>query len=283
MASFKDFLKEKLNGKIPEIHQELLPKGYQLLGPICILNLKPELHKYKKIIGEVSLNLIPSAKTICLKTDIIKGQFREPSIEWLAGEKNFIVKHHEFDCVFEFDISKVMWSKGNMNERQRLPSLVKKNEVVIDFFAGLGYWVIPIAKHCSTKKIIAFELNPVAFKFLQKNIILNLLSDKIEALNGDCVELAKKLSEKGVTADRIILGLIPSPFFAFPSALSLSKKGTIIHFEGIAPTTNPDELFDEVRKLAIEQKRTLKLIKANEVKSFSPHKSHFTLDIQVLN
>lgn len=280
MASFKDFLKEKLKGKIPTNLLELLPKGYQLLGQVCILNLKKELLKYRKLIAETSLNLIPSAKTICLKTDIIKGQFREPSIEVLAGEKNTVVKHHEFDCVFEFDISKIMWSKGNMNERQRLASLIKKNEIVVDFFAGLGYWVIPIAKHCLTKRIIAIELNPVAFKFLQKNIILNLVSDKIEAINGDCVEVAKKLNIK---ADRIILGLIPSPFFALPAALSLSKKGTIIHFEGIASTDNPNELFEEVRKIALENKRTIKLIKANEVKSFSPHKSHFTLDIQVLN
>ena len=46
-------------------------------------------------------------------------------------------------------------------------------------FAGIGYFSLPIGKHSNPEKIYSIELNPVSYTFLEKNIKLNHLEEKI--------------------------------------------------------------------------------------------------------
>ena len=58
----------------------------------------------------------------------------------------------ENGCLFKLDLAKVMWSKGNNNERLRIAKLVGDGETVIDMFAGIGYFSIHIAVHSNAKR-----------------------------------------------------------------------------------------------------------------------------------
>ena len=127
---FKDQLQEKLKDKIPPSLLQKLPAGFQRVGDIIILNLDESLHTYKNEIAKVVLELFPSVKTICNKTGGITGQFREPHIEYLAGKKDTTTIHTESGCQYKFDVTKIMFAKGNIAERVRIPKQVKKGEII---------------------------------------------------------------------------------------------------------------------------------------------------------
>jgi len=50
-------------------------------------------------------------------------------------------------------VAKVMFSKGNLTERKRLINQVKESGVIVDMFAGIGYFSIGLGKFSKAKKI----------------------------------------------------------------------------------------------------------------------------------
>jgi len=144
--------------KATGIKEELLPNGYQMIGDIMILNLKPGVDE-KKIAGAASKIL--ACKTIRQIPSGIEGEYREPQLKKVWGNGTITI-HHEHDCLFELDVSRVMWAKGNISERKRIASLVKPDESVLDMFAGIGYFTIPIAVHNKTARVTSIEKNPIA-------------------------------------------------------------------------------------------------------------------------
>jgi len=124
-----------------------------------------------------------------------------------------------------------MWSKGNTTERKRIAGLVEKGETVVDLFAGIGYFSIPIAVHSMVDKIYSIEINPTAYDYLCQNITLNDVSGKIKPLYGNCRELAPE----GV-ADRVLMGYIGNTHHYLDVALSaLKDEGGVIHYHESVP------------------------------------------------
>jgi tRNA wybutosine-synthesizing protein 2 len=283
--SFKSQLQEKLIKKLDKKEIELLPSGYQALGEICVINLNEKLLSKKKEIGKEILILLPRFKVIYNKKGEISGKFREPQLEFLFGDKNIKeAKVIENNCAYSFDVTKLMFAKGNINERIRIAKQVKKNEIIIDMFAGIGYFSVPIGKLSFAKKIYSIELNPNAFEYLNKNIKLNNISN-VETINGDCIKEITKLKEKGVIADRIVMGYLPPPIEFVDSALMIIKKKGVIHYETLL---NEDKLEEEIEKVIKEinekakaQNKKVKLLKNNYVKGYKPHINHYVLDLIV--
>ncbi|NIO44028.1 MAG: class I SAM-dependent methyltransferase family protein, partial [Candidatus Aenigmarchaeota archaeon] len=71
---------------------------------------------------------------------------RKPKVEVIAGCKKTQTLHQEHKCKFLLDVSDIMWSQGNKNERIRLIKTVKSKETIVDMFAGIGYFSIFLAK-----------------------------------------------------------------------------------------------------------------------------------------
>lgn len=279
MPPFKAQMQDKLTHALSEEEREMLPNSFQRLGHVVILRLRKELTPYQKIIGETALTCVPGAKTACVNTGKIDSEFRQPKIEYVAGENHLEVDHHEHGCVFRFDVTKLMWSMGNMNERKRMYELVKHGEVVVDFFAGIGYWSIPIAKHAQPKHVYAIDANPDSIDALRVNRILNKIpEEKMTVLQGKCEEIAPAL---GKIADRIILGYFPAPVFALPAAFhTLKTSGGTLHYEGVCEEGKYEELFQDVRNQGTPLGWNVELIHAQQVKSMAPRKWHYVLDIR---
>jgi tRNA wybutosine-synthesizing protein 2 len=248
-----------------------------------IVKLNPKLLKKKELIGKACLELNPYMKSVYLNLGKIKGQFREPeNIELIAGENHPIVEHKEHGVIYRFDLTKIMFSKGNINERKLLATFVKDNEVIVDMFAGIGYFSLPIAKNSNPQRIYSIELNPLSYKFLVENIKLNHLEDVIIPIFGDSMEEVLKLSKNGIIADRVIMGVLPAPKRSIKNALSLAKNdGTIYHYEGIADKEKYIDLFNGFNQIAELNKYTCKLISHRFVKSYGPNLYHVVLDIRV--
>jgi tRNA wybutosine-synthesizing protein 2 len=281
---FKKKLAEKLDGFLDVSELALLPRGFQTLGDVVILKLKPELFRKKDLIGMAYLDLLPSIRSIYLNKGKITGAFREPEkIEFLRGIDNPIVEHREHGITYRFDITKIMFSKGNLKERKILATLVKDGEIIVDMFAGIGYFSLPIGKHSNAEKIYSIEINPNSFKSLIENIKINHLEGKIVPINGNCKEEVLKLSNSGIRADRVVMGVFPAPIDYIKEALTLTKEeGTTYHFEGVVENENYISLFNDFNDVAMSHSYKCDLKSYRIVKSYGPKLYHVVLDIFVL-
>jgi len=266
---FYDKLRKNLENKLDVKKLNLLPRSYYVLGKILILKLNPSLLRDRKLIGKAILEMLPYIHTVCLEK-AITGVNREPKIEVIAGCKSTETLHKEHGAQFFMDVSQVMWSKGNKEERARMLKTVKKNETVVDMFAGVGYWSIFLAK--KAKKVYSIDINPRAAEFLRKNAFLNKVSDKIEVLEGDCRDFADLLEGK---ADRIVMGYLYGTEQFLPYALKMVKPKCTIHFH--KNVAEQDIL--KVKK-SLEKYGSVKFRK---VKSYAPKIWHMVYDIKLSN
>lgn len=213
-----------------------------------------------------------NVKTI-MKVDHIYGTKREPVIKLLYGNDTETI-NKENGCLFKLDLKKVMWSKGNNNERIRIAKLVEDNETVIYMFAGIGYFSIPIGVHSNAKQIYSIEINPNSFHYLKENIKLNKISN-ITPLLGDCINITPDYK-----ADRIIMGYVKTTHHYLKVAIDSLNKGGVIHYH----ETVPEKLMDirpinRIKELAGD--RQVEFLKLNKVKKYSPGVFHVVCDVRI--
>lgn len=176
-----DFTLSYDNWKADDLLKHILPSdqtsvaGFSKIGHIVHLNLKDHVLDYKQIIGEILHDKIKGCRTVVNKLDKIDSTYRNFEMEILYGEPDFFVQVKENHCTFEFDFSKVYWNPRLATEHERILNLLKPGDILYDVFAGVGPFAIPAAK----KKclVLANDLNPDSFKYLQHNMKLNKIKD----------------------------------------------------------------------------------------------------------
>lgn len=270
-------LKQKLS-KATGISVGKLPSSYQIVGDIMLVKLmKIKSPKQKQKIAQAILKLLPYVKTVC-EIKEIKGELREPSVKVLAGNGTVTV-HKENEILYKIDVSKIMFSKGNLSERKRLLNQVKDGEIIVDMFAGIGYFSLPIAKFTKAKEMIALEKNPVAYNFLTDNIALNKITNLI-AIQGDCITAARSFPAK---ADRILMGYFPGTEQFLPAAIWMAKPGCIVHFHNIyAEKELWKTPLDQIEAASKALNREYEILVKKKVKSYSPKKWHVVVDFKIL-
>jgi tRNA wybutosine-synthesizing protein 2 len=239
---------------------------YKKIGDILILD-----NKYPNDDFE-ALSKKHNVKTV-MKIDHIQGTKREPVYKILYGSETETI-NKENGCLFKLDLSKVMWSKGNNNERLRIAKLVEDNETVIDMFAGIGYFSIPIGVHSNPKQVYAIELNPNSHYYLCENIKLNKL-DNVTPILGDCMVETPKFK-----ADRIVMGYVKTTHHYLKVAIDSLNKGGIIHYHETVPEkliqTRPIE---RIKSQAGD--REVELLKINKIKKYAPGVEHVVIDARI--
>ena len=126
-----------------------------------------------------------------------------------------------------------MYSKGNVSEKLRFSQLVQPGEVVVDLFAGSGYFTVPALKLSSNVKLLhACEWNPDAVQALRRNLKANGVESRCVVHPGDCRRLALIGEER---AHRVSLGLIPDSKVGGETAvMCLREEGGWLHVHGNA-------------------------------------------------
>jgi tRNA G37 N-methylase Trm5 len=114
---------------------------------------------------------------------IQSDQFRSPRLEMLLGADTWVRKK-ENGVVYELDLAKSMFSSGNVTEKARMMSTDCAGETVVDLFAGIGYFTIPLLK-AGAEKVFACEWNPDAVTALRRNLQLNQVAERCDVLFGD--------------------------------------------------------------------------------------------------
>ncbi|MFX1518719.1 MAG: class I SAM-dependent methyltransferase family protein [Promethearchaeota archaeon] len=274
MAGVKS-LHQKCRGTIPEELLQYLPKKWFVLGHVLLFQLRPNLHPWKEIIGKLLLDLDHRpVKTAAMQTGTISGDFRIPRYEIVYGNPHTETIHKEAGCIFKLNPLRIMFSPGNTEERQRLPLFVQESDVVVDFFACVGQWSIPIGKVC--RKVHAIELNEIAYSYLCENTRLNKLENRIIPLQGDCREVAP---EK--VADHVILGyLFETHKYLRKAIKALKPEGGWIHYHEALPRLNfPDSPMKKIKMASEALGFEIKDKEIRHVKNYAPHIIHGRISV----
>ncbi len=246
------------------------PEHWEKLGDVVLIpdtDIRGrELRKVAEAFAEVL-----GAETVALHRGIL-GEFRENRIEVIIGESTETM-HVENGIKYRMDVSRVMFSSGNVNERIRISRMNMRGETIVDMFAGIGYFTLPAAK-AGASRIYACEKNPVAFYYLLENIGLNEFSN-IVPLFGDNRDVCPER-----VADRVIMGYFDTLPFV-PHALKSLKNGGIIHYHDLARRKDALDLEEKVMKEIARRGFTAEILERRVVKSYAPHVWHVVLDIEV--
>jgi len=264
-------LAEALQGELPPEVIGIIPRGWYILGEVIVVKIHPALTPFQSRIGQALLAFYPRCRTV-LRDFGIEGQLREPKRETIAGIKTETV-HRENGVLFRLDACKVMFSQGNLKERMRM-SLVGKDEVVVDMFAGIGYFTLPMAVHSRPRKILAIELNPNAFNYLCQNIHLNHVAGIVEPILGDCA----KETPRGV-ADRVVMGMVQITDKYLQKGILALRPGGILHYHQTVPSWKyPDAAAKDVIDAAASLGRRAEILRCIKIKKYSPGVVHAVVD-----
>lgn len=195
---FEDLELNYDNWKADEIIKAMMPdsveppSSYSIIGHIIHLNLRDDVLDYKKAVAEVFLDKIKICKTVINKVNSIDNEFRNFQLDLLAGEPNYQVGVKENGVAYEFDFSKVYWNPRLSAEHERIVKMLSSspNQLVLDAFAGVGPFAVPLGK----KKInvLANDLNPDSYKWLNHNVAKNKIGNFVKTLNKDAKDFIKE-------------------------------------------------------------------------------------------
>jgi tRNA (guanine37-N1)-methyltransferase len=218
-----------LDNQIPSHLLKNLPQSLDIVGDIAIIEIPFELRKYSEFLAKAVLKINKNVKTVLSKSSPIKGNYRLRSLKFLAGENRTQTIHVEFGCKYYLDIAKVYFSPRLSHEHNRVAILVGRDEVVLDLFAGVGPFSVPIAKKNPEARVVSIDLNPDAIEFLKKNIRLNRINNNILPFVGD----ARQLIDNNFIglADRVIMNLPETAKeFIDVACKAIKTHGGIIHY-----------------------------------------------------
>ena len=251
----------------------IVPEKWEYVGDIVIVRMDPRCEQYKELIGRTYAEVL-GAKTVCADVRGVSGEFRQPSMEIIYGTETESVRL-ENGIRYGFDVTKVMFASGNTDERMRMRKLDCTGETVVDMFAGIGYFTLPLAKYSGARRVFACEKNPESYRFLCRNIIDNELEDKVIPILSDNRNLAGK-----VFADRILMGYVQTTSEFVPKALTMIRPDGIIHYHD---TFYVSEYEDRIRRIFDDACGSdgYEIERIHEVKSYAPSVSHYVADIRI--
>ena len=210
----------------------------------------------------------------------IKGERRESTAELLYGD-GVDVERIEHGVRFIYRITECMFSQGNLNERARMGCIDVEGEQILDLYAGIGYYTLPLLVGSKTTEVTATEWNPNAIRDLRKGLQRNGVENRCTVLEGDNRSHGERLRGR---FDRVILGLLPQPWDGIQTAIeALRPTGGILHVHGIAPVENPESWESEVinRLKDIVPDSEIECLERIRVKSYAPHWNHCVLDLRI--
>lgn len=258
---------------VPEQLRDLIPSSFDVIGDVAIMKLPEELLPYSKEVGGALKQAFPRLRTIALDKGV-KGELRVRDLEVIAGDEVLETVHTEYGIKLLVDPSKVYFNPRLANERMRVASLVHDDEVVLDMFAGVGPFAIMIARHANPSIIYAVDLNADAISYMRRNIELNK-ADKVMAIEGDAKEVIFELPN----VDRIVMNLPHSAMDFFPDALTKLNFGGTIHLYHICERDDIDRVLDELLTRARGMGVMVELVRQEELKTYSPSMSVYSLDL----
>jgi len=288
-------IEEALVGELPENILELVPKSYDIIGKIAIVEFDQinmindnKVLSYKKKVAEALVSVNKSVETVYEKKSEVKGRYRLKELKNIYGDDNPETIHKENDCLFKLDVKKTYFTPRLVFERKRISSnSFKKQEIIVDMFAGVGPFSIQIAKK-NDAKIYAFDVNSSAYKYLVDNIESNKMKGEVIAHNMDVKELLNPNNKLGKylknKIDRIIMNLPKQSInFIDVACFLMNKPHGILHFYQFCEKPNPIKkgIKNLIANLKVSGWHIEEILNSKVVKPFSPKADMIVLDLKL--
>ena len=216
-------LRELLKDKLQEEKILLVPKGFEIIGDIAIMNLPASLQDEKQIIAQALVSHRKDIKVVLLKKNKLAGMYRIGDFEILIGNRTTTL-HRENGCIYYVDIARTYFSGKMYFERGRIAEKVNDGEEILVLFCGVGPFLFPIAKKRDVN-ILGLDSNPIACALFKKNTDLNDIDADI--IMGDANSMSTIFKKD---FDRIVM---PAPYgqdFFLALAGTILKPHGIVHF-----------------------------------------------------
>ena len=269
---------QQISSKIvSELHPKL-PKKWKKIGDIVILDLANIDKEEKNNIAQIYAEVL-GVKTILQKKKV-SGELRKPEDTEILYGNETITEISEYGIKYNLDLAEIMWSPGNTGWRSALSGPDKVTDfytfdrpnTIIDYFAGIGYFSIQMAKGYPEAEIIAIDKNPKSVEYLSLNAKNNSV-ENMKIINDDCRNIEMK-------ADVIHLGYIGNTIdFLEHSHNCLNENGIVIFHEvfrnnwlGFKSRSDWGAIPEKFSKLMDEKNFTVQ--KFERVKFYGPSTSH---------
>jgi len=272
-------LREACLKLLPSNIVERLPRSYDIIGEIALVEIEDELKAFSSIIGNGILRIHPHLRLVVEKVAKTEGQLRIRKVKPIAGHGKTETVHREFSCKFSLDVDCVYFNPRLSHERMRIAKQVKGGEVVVDMFAGVGPYSILMAKTQPIVQVFSIDLNPAAYKYLAENIFLNKVVERVSCHLGDARKYAST-SLRGI-ADRVVMNLPSNSSEYLDTASSFLKpNGGIIHYYAFAQRNqNIEDVASIFQSLLKASGRRVETIKYQRViKEVGPNRVQIVLD-----
>lgn len=259
----------RLEGALPDERLAEVPAKWEQHGDVLVVRLPESLRPHAGVVARAYADALVLRAVIDDRAGV-SGELREMQGALLLGEDP-VATHVENGIRYRFDASRIMFSSGNVAERARAAGIPAACETVVDMFAGIGYFTLPLAMHARPARVHALEKNPVSFRYLVENVDLNGVKGVVEPWLGD----NREYPHEGI-ADRVLMGYFPRTEAFLPKALALLKpRGGVIHFHNTAHAESwKDEMTRQVLDAARACGRVVRIEEARIVKTHSPGVVH---------
>ena len=275
---------------------DLAPASWAVVGSVVLVDIgdapRPEE------VGEALLQLHGEADTV-LARGPITGEHREPAVEVVAGTGDTETVHREHGTAYALDLAEVMFSPGNKAERTHMGEVVREahegrsesgastsasgaiesgeRERVLDMFAGIGYFTLPMARAGAT--VTAVERNPASFRYLIENVQLNEVADRVQPYRADCRDVTPDLAADPV--DRIVMGYYEAHEY-LDAALPALAPGAVVHMHEATPDGLVFERpIERIEAAAADAGRGVEILDTRRVKSYSEGVAHVVVDARI--
>jgi len=273
-------LKDVLKDKLTKHELDLVPRAFDIVGDVAIIETPPALEKRKSDIAKALQAIHPRIKAVCNRTGERSGDFRLRPLEILLG-KETKTEHRESGCRFRLDVRHAYFSGREGTERQRIAGQVKPGEKVLVMFSGVCPSPITMAKRQpAVDKVYAIDLNPLAHEYAVENIRINRVQLKVNPICGDVRKICPGLREK---FDRIVMPLPKGAHAFLDVAFKCVKKRGIVHFYH---WDLEEDLYTNALKMIREEAgkagKKVKIINKQRVLPYGPRVWKICIDFQVI-
>jgi len=231
-----------------------------------------------------AISLALDVRAIGIQQPIANDIVRSSQAILLNSEDSW-TKFLDNGVIFTLDVTKVMFSSGNVTERHRIARMNMEDEIIVDCFAGIGYYCLHAIVNAGAKYVHACEINPNSIEALEKALKLNQIEENMTIYPGDNQETLPKL---GHLADRVFLGLLPSSQPVWGHAVNcLKQTGGFLHIHmNVEEEKIPNwkkQTIDEINIFAKANGRKLSVVSSRieKVKWFAPRVRHVVLDLEL--
>ncbi len=259
---------------------EILPRAYDLVGDIAVLEIPDELLEFSNQIGSAFLQIHPSFSTVLGKKGAIAGRSRVREYSLLAGVDKTDTTHIEYGCKIRVDLAKAYFSPRLLEEHHQVAEQVTDDESVLDMFTGVGPFPLHIARRCGAN-VVALDINPDAITLLEESLKINKLVGRITPI---CVDAREYIQENlGQDMNRVIMNHPSGAHEFVADACNVLVSGGILHYYEFLGGDNPEAIFkDRIHQLVEEAGRKVDAIsRIRRVRDSAPYEYQMVGDIRI--